>query len=93
MRVFKITAFSKFFNNKQKIYGSFRILNCCQPFLQLDSADVANGVVSSSEYNQNSEKEDRGTVNTKKAEKIKLKAISLKRYFSKGQYTFTHFHL
>ena len=47
-------------------------------------------MVRSSKYNQNSEKEDGGTVNTEKAEKkIKVKAISLKTLFSKGQSTLT----
>ena len=48
-------------------------------FLSLDLIDGVNGVVSSSRYNQNSEKEHRRTANAKKAEKIKVKAILLKR--------------
>ena len=43
------------------------------------SSSLLNGVVSSSRYYQNSEKEHRRTVHTKNAEKINVKAILLKR--------------
>ena len=88
MRKFKITDFRKFLNNKQKVkdFAEFWIL---PTFFVIRFVDAVNGLVSSSRYNQNSEIEDRGTANTKKAEKIKVNAISLKRQFSKGQYTLT----
>ena len=51
--------------------------------MSLDSIDAVNGLVSNTTYNQNSEKEDRGTANTKKAEKYKGKG-----YFGKGKGNF-----
>ena len=47
--------------------------------MSLDSIDAVNSLVSNSKYNQNSEKEDRGTANTKKAEKYKGKGYFIKK--------------
>ena len=57
--------------------------------MSLDSIDGINGFVSNSKYNQNSEKEDRGTANTKKAEKYKGKGYFVKKViFWREVYTY-----
>ena len=88
MRNFKITDFCKFLNNKQKVkdFVEFWILTT---FFVIRFDRVVNGLVSSTRYNQNLE-EDRGTVNTKKAERNKGKDYFVKKIiFWRVVYTFT----